>query len=895
MLMLAGTALAQQRIEIAADTLISTVGSEAKTNSGGSARLKTKGSQELSIFDFDVKGLRGRTIKSATLHFRCVSPDAPQRRVSFSTITAPWVEGKNNGYTADEHSAAFLWSGPNKRPWSFAGSDLLSVINGQGGSVWRFSDPTPPDAQGWQTFPVAVELIAMNVAGLSHGLSIMDDVGSEYERNGNSFKYKHFPNRFLASREQGNARPYLMVETGPEDQQAPGAVGPIRSDAGGLPAGEAIVSWEVPLDRGPAGVVGFEVTKDGKPLPRYLIPHALGTKSVHMHLRDLGLAPGATAKLAIRAVDGAGNRSPETSAEVKVSDAPAKVELHETTVKPFEETEPLPRVGTLDVSIIDSLDKVNPLTGAVVPAHDAMYLHNNHLFSAKQKLIRLHAGRNEFVEFQVLLSGVAAQASMKLEVPGMRARLYRFRHVNTKAGLLPDPLVAADGPVTIPAKDEKIEDQKHAGFIAEILVPRDARAGGHKGTLTIACGGETMQLSVELQVWNFTLPDALSFYPEMNCYGLPDAPQEVEYYRLAQEHRTVLNRLGYNWRGQVNEGCGPRIRLDGSLDFTAYDARFGPLLDGSAFKDLPRGAIPVEAFYLPINENWPVPIEPNFKGGYWIESAFKEEYRPKLVSGMRAYAKHLAEKGWNKTYFEFYLNNKVYFKDKSWDRCSAPWIFDEPSCTQDFWALRWYGQAFHEAVAPARGEAKFMFRCDISRPQWQREMLDGVMNVNIIGGAFRPYQRMVMDRKAANGELVINYGTANRIEDANAHAVAWSLDAWTLGADGVLPWQTIGKDTSWTQADELSLFYPGKAVGQMRPQASVRLKAYRQGQQLIEYLTLLEKKGHARHAIAASVRELLQLKGQVTQTGPDDAGTVNFGGITPEKLWELRMRIGGML
>ena len=56
-------------------------------------------------------------------------------------------------------------------------------------------------------------------------------------------------------------------------------------------------------------------------------------------------------------------------------------------------------------------------------------------------------------------------------------------------------------------------------------------------------------MPVILQVWDFTLPDHLSFLPEMNCYGLPD--NERDYYRLAHRHRTILNRVPYSQSGQV--------------------------------------------------------------------------------------------------------------------------------------------------------------------------------------------------------------------------------------------------------------------------------------------------------------------------------------------------------
>ena len=41
----------------------------------------------------------------------------------------------------------------------------------------------------------------------------------------------------------------------------------------------------------------------------------------------------------------------------------------------------------------------------------------------------------------------------------------------------------------------------------------------------------------------------------MNCYSLPN--NERDYYRLAQIHRTYINRVPYSHRGTVGDGLAP--------------------------------------------------------------------------------------------------------------------------------------------------------------------------------------------------------------------------------------------------------------------------------------------------------------------------------------------------
>ena len=84
----------------------------------------------------------------------------------------------------------------------------------------------------------------------------------------------------------------------------------------------------------------------------------------------------------------------------------------------------------------------------------------------------------------------------------------------------------------------------------------------------------------------------------------------------------------------------------------------------------------------------------------------------------------------------------------------------------------------------------------------------------------------------------------------------------------MLPWQTVGNGDSWKKADELSLFYPGRDAKE-GPVPSIRLKAYRRGQQDVEYLTLLAQvKGEPRWAVGESVREALHLSGERKGTVP---------------------------
>ena len=97
---------------------------------------------------------------------------------------------------------------------------------------------------------------------------------------------------------------------------------------------------------------------------------------------------------------------------------------------------------------------------------------------------------------------------------------------------------------------------------------------------------------------------------------------------------------------------------------------------------------------------------------------------------------------------------------------------------------------------------------DISRPQWRRDALDGLLDYHVVGSAMRQYPRLVFDRKRRLGEIVVEYGGTNPVQGSNLQPVGWSLDAWSLGADGVLPWQTIGTAESWQQGRRAGALLP---------------------------------------------------------------------------------------
>ncbi len=84
------------RVPLSRDLWVSTVGEEAFGNNGASPRLKLKSIQEFPLIDFDSVPLRGRVIRKAQLKLKLA--DNQLDRITISTVTHPWTEGKGSSY-----------------------------------------------------------------------------------------------------------------------------------------------------------------------------------------------------------------------------------------------------------------------------------------------------------------------------------------------------------------------------------------------------------------------------------------------------------------------------------------------------------------------------------------------------------------------------------------------------------------------------------------------------------------------------------------------------------------------------------------------------------------------------------------------------------------------------
>lgn len=944
------------------DLYVSSASGEEEGNNGASPRLKVKGYQEFSLLDFDVASLRGRRIKEAKIGVKLASEER-LHQVTVGSIVVPWNEGDGTSYSKTPGASSFRWRANPSVPWSDAlgngvYSDITSVTFGEGGSFWACDEASNP-VDGWQTIPVDPRLVAARAVGISTGFVFFDDVGTELIRrgtDGEEVEIRLFPNRFFYSRDQNSAStPYLEVvvdeEVGEIGKKSERLAAPSKllAQTDGLPWGEVKISWSA-SSAAERRIIGFQAQIDGVDVPQSLMPapkingYTTSNERYIARLSNLGLKPGKTKKLELVAVDELGERSAPATLRFDVSDdksidwndlvavenGEASERKTSSKVKRISNLNAqLPRLAGSKIAVLNEFDKMTE-TGELIPPRPEGYKTTNAIWNARERRIDLAAARGEFVGFQIAFEGDARKVSAvirwdndgtngkertsvkrdkkeKSAKTTPRATFYRLARVETAHGKIGDPAVPF-------ATSETTVNDGCDAFYCELYVPQDADAGKRQGTLRLTANGETLDLKIHLNVWKFIIPNKLSFLPEMNCYSLP--ANELEYYRLAQIHRTYINRVPYSHRGTVGDGLAPKYdAAKRSFDWRDWDRRFGPLFDGSAFADSPRGATPIEAFYLPFFENFPANIFEEYDETVRsVEAAFSDDYKKSLRAALTAAAEHFSESGWDDSRFLFYLNNKMDYKRNGWSCASSPWLLDEPASFQDFTALRFFAKQLDLALTDAgfatnnnklaekEGESgaasrPILFRADISRPQWSRDSLDGLLDVNVVAGdVFRRYNARVLERRDRFGELVYAYGTTAAPELNGWQPVAWALDAWSLGADGIVPWQTIGNDESWKKSDELSLFYPATEESGGKVVASIRLKAYRRGQQDVEYLTALcNATGRPRWDVAQALRKRLTLEARSTFRYAEDAGTQDYPNFSSDEWERMRREIGAFL
>jgi hypothetical protein len=529
--------------------------------------------------------------------------------------------------------------------------------------------------------------------------------------------------------------------------------------------------------------------------------------------------------------------------------------------------------------------RVNPATGQVFEARTDIHKdypagdfhETSSVWNAAVKTVSLKAARNEFAAFQVIVEAPQGAETVNVKFPGLKgpsgaaidgknAAVFKewyvqVRHVTSGyersslgPGWYPDALMPqrrthlySGFPFSIPDLYNNISDQKNQAVWVDLYVPYDRKAappGRYSGEFEVSWKGGRDSIHVVLDVWDFALPQENHIPGDIwngSMRSMP-AEEELAYYQLARQHRFLP--LIYAYR--------PKLKISGtsvSMDWTEYDRRLAPYLDGSAFTAThgywgPGYGLPVDHVMLPFNNEkgnddstaWPMAL-PGGRRTPEYEAVWKEAGRQ-----VRA---HLDQNPrWRSV-------TKIAFLD------GLDESYNEPAYEK----MLYYGKLLHDAM----GRGWFKYRVDggYSRPVMERLSKEvelwichtedfSIDDVDYFRGKSLDtwfYGPMIYEQKKNGGcgsntfldlDLLVNRGVGWVGWKYRAGWVEWEFD-WNAFA-------------AWYEAENYKdrpdriyngsgqLIYRGVVMNYHQPIPSIRLKAQRRGLQDYEYFWLLAQK-----------------------------------------------------
>jgi hypothetical protein len=952
-LLAGGCPAADLTLAITADTSISAFDSERDQNAGGAPRIKLKGIENLILLLPEVAQLAGQVVEKAELRLKGCDDRLMIARIGVSTVATAWNEGAGSYAAAGAGESCFLEAAKGMRPWAGPGSVLLDAVFARGGTQWM-QTPVERDAEGWYHIRFDGRLLEACAAGLSHGLALSDDNGQTMNIHADVVPATNHSNNFFFAHEQSNARPVVAVTVHPAPPAKVAALAvTVKPWAGGadLATGAVEITWPGPADEAArAAIVGYRVRlgRDGAlaELPRWQHP---SVPPVGEAVRALVRGQAADAALGAEVeVIGRGG------AVMAAGRASGRAAPPLAAPKPLTVNHPaLPGAGEPPATTagaawaVPDLVQVNPLTGAVreEPGVDFVtakreagkrpgtWSQANPAWSGATRTIQVSALRGEWAAFQVVCEATRPETTWRItpgdlagpggaRIPASAIRLARLWYQQVGGAWHPDPLLplAPGDAFHIPDARNAVPGQTTQTVHVEWFVPGDAAPGAYAGRIAVDTGDGPIELAVALSVGRAVIPVQTAFTWSMNAYSSPGADfgpadsadflaAERSFYRLAHEHRTNLAVLGYSHAADFQAdvawpltGKGADMRV---ADWSAWDRRYGPLFDGSAFAGTPRAGVPLDHFYLPFMESWPTPMAEGYRWNdaqweeHWrvagpVGEGFNATYRQQWVAVMRDFIAHVHAKKWTTT-FQVYLNDKYFYKQydgkrKKHGRGTSFWLLDEPQHTDDFLALAFFGGLIREAQGADR---TVVHRVDVSRPQWGRDILDRVVDLNVSGG-FSEFRPWLEDWRERDHQRIWTYGGAPPSPQGSLGIVAQALDLYSRGVDGFVPWLTIGGPANWTAFEDTCVYYSGKPFGIVGACASLRLKAYRRAEQDVSLLKLVaEREGLLagdpdRRRVGALIAAALGGERQKGSLDAQGAVTERIGGLTVERLDALR-------
>jgi hypothetical protein len=539
----------------------------------------------------------------------------------------------------------------------------------------------------------------------------------------------------------------------------------------------------------------------------------------------------------------------------------------------------------LQVWVVDDGVRINPQTGKALEDSELYpealrikpgYRDQNWVFSRAKRQVALAGAKNEVLAFQLQIESKKPLNDIHVAISDLKGpapfparenvRLFKEWYVEVKQpshggsplgfdclgpAWYPDALIPLDErakpefgmPFDLPDKANAVLDQKVQAIWVDVSIPRDQEPGTYTGTIRVTARAGDRQveesLSLNVEVFPFALSDENHLGISLNDYGSISPrrmPKEKlwAFYQMCHRHRCVLDVL-YN--APRASGTGDALELD----WSEYDAAFGPLFDGSAFTARhgyrgPGEGVPVKRFYLPFETSgghaWPRPPAE-------MET---EPYERAVKKALREFERHFLEHGWTRTKLMMFYNR-----------------YDESGRVKE---ISYFARLLREAGLREAG--RFLYRVDGGSPTVVRGV--GLEHVGIwcVNGNVR-YTHVEEQQEIIRhgGEIWIYSSNSARepcigapyIDTESLALRTWGWIPWKYrnSVTTMCEWGTFyhGEGKRWRDPaitaalggeqilnGDALLIYPGEFLGLDGPVPCIRLKTLRRASQDYEYLRL---------------------------------------------------------
>lgn len=607
------------------------------------------------------------------------------------------------------------------------------------------------------------------------------------------------------------------------------------------------------------------------------------------------------------------------------------------------------------VSVLPSSIRLDPSTNEIIDGRfiglkkeTSVYediLKKNWIYDGER--VSLHAARGEYVSFQLVLTNNSdfTLKNIKVEMPPFKNGNAQFTikpefflewavEVKTKStgypkaslgtGWYPDALIPfkyiqqdSSGvggnnwvyPLWLPDFNNRIDNQKSLIIWVDQYIPFEnceAKEGVYSTSISVSIGGKVHEIPVDLNVWNFAIPNENKFKASLQHEGFLSGMnelQELEMYQLFRRNRIALldptykPQFNYSQKGNIN------------VNWKSFDERMTKYLNGRAFtKEYsyeygPGYGEPLETFALPFDvygkhktAGWPDVGKPDVERN--------SENRAIYIQSIKTVRDHFANLiSPNKTDITIYLNglDESYFPE-AWDR------------------MVYYGNMFRTYYPEAH------FRIDGGYSEEAMAVVKGSINawashtINYDIEKVRKYQKMgiedwIYGPMIYESEVNSWVGSSTFIDLplVNDRGISWacwkygsySWISWGIGAGWQKGWYDpeswknefksgADTDSSYTykklNGNALLVYSPGIVPNVKGPCPSIRLKTMRDGVQEYEYMRLLAELDKSNNRADSIVNSIIN-----KPFGPGSIGNLQIWSFDARQ-WDMaRIKLGEMI